>query len=231
MRVIVPLAGPDFEIGANQTRADRIVEGQPLLRRALESRSWWRAGTVGAADMVFVLRDTHVSRAFAEQRLATWYPGAQHIFLGAYTSGAVLTTLCGVALADAGAPICVDLADILFDGDVDPVAAFADPRMGGLLLTFPSSNAAYSYAELDAQGNVLRTAEKKVISSHASAGVYFFRDAPTLLRAIAHSLSHRDALAYNGLLFVCPLYNGVLAEGSAVKVAAVQNVRDIKMTA
>jgi dTDP-glucose pyrophosphorylase len=135
-----------------------------------------------------------------------------------------------IALADAGAPLCVDLADILFDDDADPLNYFRAPDAGGLLLTFPSSNPVYSYAELDSDGAVLRTAEKKVISSHASAGVYFFRDAATFLRSVAHSLENREALAHNNLLFVCPLFNGVLANGAKVGVAQVRNIRDVKVS-
>ncbi|WP_333573273.1 hypothetical protein [Sphingomonas sp.] len=231
MQVIVPLAGPDFETGADDTRAERMVEGAPLLRRALESRSWWRNGTVSAEDCVFLLRDTPVSRTFAVERLAEWYPGSRNVFLGAFTGGAALTALCGVALADPGAPLCIDLADILFDDEADPLDYFRAPDAGGLLLTFPSSSPVYSYAELDPEGAVLRTAEKKVISSHASAGVYFFRNAATFLRSVAHSLDNREALSHNGLLFVCPLFNGVLAQGSKVGVAPVRNIRDVKISA
>jgi hypothetical protein len=229
MNIIVPLAGPDFELGDGTTRAERVVEGLPLLRLALESRSWWRSASVGAGNLIFVLRDGPVSRRFADQQLHSWYPEAKVVFLESYTCGAALTSLGGLALCGVGAPICIDLADIVFEDSADPSVLFQDPRLGGLLLTFQSDNPAYSYAELDETGHVVRTAEKRVISEHASAGVYFFRDASTLLRAIAHSIEHRAELAFSGLLYVCPLYNGVIAQGAMVITSPVHNVRDIKL--
>jgi hypothetical protein len=231
MQIIVPLAGPDFELTDGTTRAERLVEGLPLLRLALETRSWWRSGAATAGDLVFILRDTSVSRHFAQALLQAWYPGSRTVFLGSLTGGAALTSLCGLALADDGSPICIDLADIVFNEEVDPVAHFQDERMGGMLLTFESSNPAYSYAEIDAAGHVLRTAEKQVISNQASAGVYFFRDASILLRAIAHSIRHRASLSFNDLLYVCPLYNGVIADGATVATVPVRQVRDIKIMA
>lgn len=231
MRIIVPLAGPDFELTDGTTRAERVVEGTPLLRLALESRSWWRSGTTTANDLVFILRDTPTSRKFADQQLLKWYPGSKTVFLSSFTGGAALTALAGLSLTDDGSPLCIDLADILFDDEADPVTRFQDERLGGLLLTFASSNPAYSYAEIGADGFVLRTAEKQVISDQASAGVYFFRDAATLLRAIGHSIQHRASLAFNGLLYVCPLYNGVIADGASVATVDVRQVRDIKVMA
>ena len=54
MKVIVPLAGPDFVKPDGSVKAEISVEGLPLLRRALESRSWWTHGLVSDADLVFV---------------------------------------------------------------------------------------------------------------------------------------------------------------------------------
>jgi hypothetical protein len=231
MRVLIPLAGPDFELEDGSTRAERIVFGKPLLRLALESRSWWQGdnGTT-ASDLVFILRDRPASRRFGETILVGWFPGCRTIFLGDFTGGAAYTVLAGLAFGDGDGPICIDLADILFTDSADPVRAFReDSSLGGLLLTFPSSNPAYSYARCGDAGRVLQTAEKRVISDHASAGVYFFRDALTLLRAIAHSIENKATLACNGLLYACPLFNGVIAHGKTVRISPVSDVHDIKV--
>lgn len=44
---------------------------------------------------------------------------------------------------------------------------------GGLLVSFESDQPKYSYAEIDENNIVKRTAEKEVISSHALCGAYF----------------------------------------------------------
>ncbi len=228
---LVPLAGPDFERPDGALKPLTPVDGQPLLRRALESRSWWRAGDLRPEGLVFVLRDTEAGRAFARDHLAAWYPGSNTVFLSAYTGGAALSALAGLALAaHLERPVCVDLADILFEDEAGAAALFAgDARAGGLGLWFEADNPLYSYFELDAAGLVRRVREKQVISACASAGVYLFRSPAVYCAAVAHSLDHREALAHKGLIFAAPTLNGVIAAGWDVHAARADKVVDLKI--
>ena len=47
-------------------------------------------------------------------------------------------------------------------------------KLDGALLTFESSEPCFSYAKINKNGFVIHTKEKKVISTHAIAGAYFF---------------------------------------------------------
>ena len=229
MRIIVPLAGPDFERADGQVKATLEIGGRPLLRRALEQRPWWVAGQAGPADMVFVLRDTPASQDFAQGALRDWYPGAGIVTIGRYTRGAALSALAGIALMERiDEPICVDLADIEYASTLDPLARFAETQAGGIVLTFPSDNPAYSYLATDAGGRVTEAAEKRVISDTASAGTYLFRDTACYPSAVAHSLTHADAVMHRDLFFVCPLVNGLVAQGLDVLLDPVTDVADIK---
>lgn len=228
MRVVVPLAGPDFVKRDGSVKAEVPIDGQPLLRRALDSRPW--SERVARSDYVFVLRDRPETRHFAAALLAEWYPGAATVFLGQDTLGAALSSLAGVALASASdGPLIVDLADILYTASIDPETAFAaDRRCGGIALTFPSTSPAYSYLRVDDANRFVEAAEKKVISRHASAGTYLFSGAAVFLRAVAHALENRESQQYAGLFYVCPLFNGVRAAGYEVALAPVTDVFDLK---
>jgi len=229
MRLLVPLAGPDFVRPDGSVKAQQVVEGRPLLRAALESRPW--AAAVASTDYVFVLRDTEATRRFATEDLESWYPGCGRVFLSAYTRGAALSALAGVALTtDEREPVIIDLADILYQTDADPAAVFAaEPGCGGVALTFPSDHPAYSYLRADACGRIVEAAEKRVISGAASAGTYAFASIAVVLRAVAHALEHAAEQTHNGLFFVCPLLNGVLGQGLSVRAVPVTDVRDIKV--
>jgi hypothetical protein len=227
VNAIIPLAGPDFIHPRFGVRPLVSVEGEPLIRRAITSRPWWRDGSLGPSDLVFVLRDlpeAHTLRG----TLLDWFPGARVVFLSDLTGGALLSALAAVALLPRPrAPLCVDLVDILYDSADAPSALFADPAVGGVLPCFPSDEPCYSYAEIGADGAVIRTVEKRVISSHASAGTYVFRDAAVFLRACAHSLDHAETLAHKGALFLCPAMNGVIAQGLRVLAPTVTDVRPV----
>lgn len=229
MRVIVPLAGPDFIRPDGTVKADLVVEGESILRAALTSRPW--AAEVAPDRYVFVMADRPETRAFASGPLARWYPGAAHVFLSQYTKGAALSALAGVAMqgADPG-PLIIDLADILYTSDLKPSAVFSrDSECGAIALTFQSSWPGYSYLRLDDDGRVVEAAEKRVISTNASAGTYIFANPSIYLTAVAHALRNFDGQQHNGLLYVCPLFNGVLASGYHVQLAPVNDVVDIKL--
>lgn len=226
MIVIVPLAGPDFEGNDGLVKSERLVQGLPLLRRALESRAWWGEAV---EQLIFVLRDTSRSRQFAGRRLTSWYPAADTVYLSAGTSGAAFSAAAGLSLVrNPDAPVIVDLCDILFDVDLDVRGAFAgSSRLGGLAVTFESDRPKYSYLTFDDGGDMLAAREKVVISNVASAGVYMFRSSAVFLRALAATLEQRETLAHNGALFVCPMLNGVKDQGLAVRAAPATNVVDV----
>lgn len=232
MQVIVPLAGPDFERDDGTTKAELLLDGQALLVRALTSRSWWQRGDVSATDCIFVLRDTKVARDFADRCLTDWFPGSRTMFLSHGTRGAAFSALAGVGLCDPAAVLCVDLADILYVETFTPLPAFGDdPALGGMLPTFYSASPAYSYARLDDDGRVTRTAEKQVISDLASAGTYFFRNPAVYLAAVDHAIRHESEQTHNGSFFLCPLFNGVIASGHDVRTFDVADIIDVKQAA
>jgi len=231
MQVIVPLAGPDFAT-ANGVKGKADIKGLPLIRRAIESRPWWLSGETTSSSLTFVLLDCPQARAFAAEDLAQWYPEARIVFISQATRGAALSALAGVALTgNVDAPLCIDLADILFDSHFEP-AVLRSEGIGGAALTFTSHKSCYSYLRTDADGRFLEAAEKRTISRVASAGVYFFRSASVYLRALAYSLDHKESQTYNDLFYVCPVLNGVRDQNLTVVLETVDTVLDIKdMTA
>ena len=216
MNVIVPLAGPDFVHPKLGIKPLMEIDGEPLVRRAVTSRAWWRQGITRAADLVFVLRVTPEAEQVATL-LEAWFPGCRVVRLSDLTMGAALSALAGAAmLVQPWRSLCIDLVDLLFESDDTLADHFADPAVGAAATVFPSDEACYSYLEIGDDGMVIRAVEKRVISEYASAGTYAFRDVATYLDGLAHSLRHADEMAVNGSLFVCPTLNGVIAAGSRV---------------
>lgn len=229
MICIVPLAGPDVVHERLGIKALMDVGGRPLVEAALTSRPWWRDGLLSADGLIFVLRrDIDASRRI-EEVLRDRFPGARFAWLSGLSGGAVYSALAATALvADPSAPLCVDLVDILFAGDTPLADRFAaDPELAGLVPWFPSSEACYSYLRMDATGRVWEAAEKRVISNHASAGAYLFRDTATWLDAAAWSVRHRDDVAVKNALFVCPSFMGLIAGGRKVAGCEVGDARPI----
>jgi hypothetical protein len=229
MKVVIPLAGPDFERADGGLKSEQLVDGRTLLEVTLEHRPWWRSGDVTDADLVFVFKDSPRVRAFIEGALLRRYPRSNQVLLSTFTGGAALSALAGVAMVgNVQEPLCIDLVDIMYASAFDPLVAFKRTGVGAIALTFPSRDPIYSYLRTDESGKVVEAAEKCVISSNASAGTYFFASPLVFLEAIAYNIRNRSSLFYKDQCFVCPLCNGVIAAGLEVILESVHDVRDIK---
>jgi len=229
--IIVPLAGPDFILSDGQVKAETPYRGTTLLQACLESRPWRALGGDDGAGYVFVLYDTEATRAFTTRYLRKHYPASRQVFLSAYTNGAAFSVLAGCSLAKSDETLVVDLADILYESDLQSPQALleADPSAGAIGLSFAATSPSYSYLREEG-GIVVEAREKVVISEHASAGTYIFKDVATYLVALGWYQSHPKYL-HNGLYFICPMFNGVIANGMKVLRSDVRLIDDIKVAA
>ena len=91
---------------------------------------------------------------------------------------------------------------------------------GGALVSFESNQPKYSYAEVGADGFVVRTAEKEVISTHALCGAYFFSTGKRF-KEVAHQLLDEPDFK-KPEYYVSLLYNYLLADGEKVRLAPME---------
>ena len=229
MHCIVPLAGPQLTHPRHGLIAKYPVDGFALLRRTLETRPWWIAGRLSARDLIFVLRDG-AEMAEIREAVEDWFAGCRVVILPGLTKGALLSALAGTAMVSAlDEPLIVDLADILYEARIDIEKSFAaDPSAGAMAPYFEACDACYSYFTFAADRSVDCAAEKKIISSHASAGTYIFRSTGHFIAAAGRALvESRDELTVGNALFVCPVLNSILRQGLRVLPFEVRNVRSV----
>jgi hypothetical protein len=226
MNVVVPLAGPDFVCEDGSIKGLFTLGGEPLVKYTLDSRPW--ASEVNHYS--FILYDCPAARLFARDYIKEWYKNSSIVFISRFSRGAALSALAGLSvLSNFGHPLIIDLADIVFNSDVNIEFLFQkSPSADGIALFFESSNPQYSYLVCDSSGYLVEAAEKKVISSHASSGTYIFRNCGPFLMAVAHAIQNESSQAYRDLFYVCPLFNGVIDQGKQILLVPVFNVLDIK---
>jgi hypothetical protein len=212
MFCVVPLAGPDLYDPRHGAKPFVPCNGRTLIEATLGARPWLTGGALKTADIVFVLRQLEQT-ADILARLRSLFPGCHSVVVDRLTAGTVFSALAGVALQPRfDEPLVIDLADIVYRCPDVQKHLLADPRVAGAIPWFRSADPAYSYLRIE-DHNVIETAEKRVISAHASAGTYFFRDASCFMRAATDVVAHPERHRLNGNFFVCPIYNRLAQEG------------------
>ena len=221
----MPMAGEGSRFArAGWTTPKPLIElrGVPLFQRAIGSVA------IEGVDMKysFIVRQEHIDKQHIDELIKDILPEARIFSVLKTTRGAVETCLVAEdAIDDEDAVVVMD-CDLEFRSKrynelvANALALTADKADGGALVSFESDNPRYSYAQIDDNGRVLRTAEKEPISNHALCGAYFFGSGKDFKR-IAHQLLD-DGTNGKAEFYVSLLYNYLLAEGKTVRLAPME---------
>lgn len=225
LHIIMPMAGEGSRfLKEGWTTPKPLIElkGIPLFKRAIGSV------VVAGAPMKysFIVRKEHIERYHLDERIKEILPGAHIFYVEKTTRGAVETCLIAEEVIDKNDSIVVMDCDLEFRSRnyVSSIKSILEKPIeevnGGMLVSFESREPCYSYAEIDENNIVKRTAEKEVISNHALCGAYFFSSAIGFLNA-AHNLL-REPVFTKPEYYVSLLYNYLLANGEIVKLATME---------
>ncbi len=225
LHIIMPMAGEGSRFAkAGWTTPKPLIElqGVPLFQRAIGSVA------IDGVDMKYslIVRQEHIDNQHIDVLIKELLPEARVFSVLKTTRGAVETCLVAEeAIDDEDAVVVMD-CDLEFRSTrynelvSDALSVSADQADGGALVSFESNNPRYSYAQIDADGRVLRTAEKEPISNHALCGAYFFGSGKDFKR-IAHQLLE-DGTRGKAEFYVSLLYNYLLEEGRTVRLASME---------
>lgn len=199
------------------------LKGKPLFVRAIESVK------VDGAPMKYslIVRKEHIDEYGIDSGIHEILPDAMVYSVEKTTRGAVETCLIAENGIDDDDAVVVMDCDLEFRSEaykrIIEDSLLNSNAQGGALVSFESQEPKYSYAELNADGNVLRTAEKEVISNHALCGAYFFASGKEF-KEVAHRLLDEPVML-KPEFYVSLLYNYLLAKGDMVKLAPMEDYR------
>jgi len=225
LHIIMPMAGEGSRFAkAGWTTPKPLIElnGIPLFQRAIGSVA------IEGVEMKysFIVRQEHIDKQHIDKLITDILPEANVFSVLKTTRGAVETCLVAESAIDDDDAVVVMDCDLEFRSKrynelvARALSLPAGEADGGALVSFESDNPRYSYAEIDDDGRVLRTAEKDPISSHALCGSYFFGSGKDFKR-IAHRLLD-DGTHGKAEFYVSLLYNYLLDEGKVVRLAPME---------
>lgn len=225
LHIIMPMAGEGSRFlkeGWNTPKPLIELNGKTLFQRAIGSVHI--NGTL--MKYSFIVRKEHIDKYGIDKRIKELLPQANIFYVEKTTRGAVETCLIAREAIDKEDAIVVMDCDLEFksktytDGIKDILSKRTDEVNGGMLVSFNSNLPKYSYAEIDNNSKVLRTAEKEVISNHALCGAYFFSKAESFLSAADRLLN--EANFSKPEFYVSLLYNYLLNDGETVTLAEME---------
>ena len=225
LHIVMPMAGEGSRFAkAGWTTPKPLIElrGVPLFRRAIDSVA------IDGVEMKysFIVRQEHIAHYHIDEQIKKIIPEANIFSVEKTTRGAVETCLIAESAIEENDAVIVMDCDLEFrsktylEGVRTILNQSANEANGGMLVSFESTEPRYSYAEVDENMIVRRTAEKEVISNHALCGAYFFSSAKGFLKA-AHRLMNEPVFT-KPEYYVSLLYNYLLSDGEMVRLATME---------
>lgn len=128
------------------------------------------------------------------------------IQINGVTEGAACTALLAKRFIDNDDELLIANSDQFIDTDInDFIAKAREGSWDGYIMTFETSHPKWSYARTNAAGKVVEVAEKKVISTNATVGIYYYRHGRDYVNG-AEAMIHKN-IRHNNEFYVCPVYN------------------------
>ena len=138
------------------------------------------------------------------------------------TEGAACTVLTASQFINNNDELLIANSDQYIETDINEFVRFARKgKKDGLIMTFNSSHPKWSYARIDKKGEVIEVAEKKVISNHATVGIYYYKRGSDFVRS-AELMIHKD-IKHNNEFYVAPTYNEMILDNKKI------HIKDISM--
>lgn len=181
-----------------------MVNGQHMIELALTSIK-----CSAPCRYIFLVLRQHIQNYSIDQVLTKLYPGCEIVTVDHVTRGTLETCLLAKNLIDNDDPLYIFTPDIVFEESYDLNAPWLETH-DGFLLTFKANDPSHSYTQI-ASGDVVKVAEKQVISDQANVGLYGFWRGSVFV-AYAESMIAKGHLS-NGEFYVAPVYNLMIQDG------------------
>ncbi len=164
---------------------------------------------------IFVAQQEHIDKYNLLPQLKSYAKNVEVIGIKGITDGQVCTALLAKKFFNNDAPLMNANSDQYIDFDINEyLDAMHSNNLDGMIMTMKSQDPKWSYARTDETGLVVETAEKKVISSDATVGIFNFRRGSDLVRSAEQMIA--DNIRVNNEFYTCPCYNYLINEGRKI---------------
>jgi len=164
---------------------------------------------------IFVAQQEHIDKYNLIPQLKSYAKNVEVIGINGITEGQVCTALIAKKNFNNNEPLMNANSDQYIDFDINEyLDAMHSNNLDGMIMTMKSQDPKWSYARTDETGLVVETAEKKVISSDATVGIFNFRRGSDLVRSAEQMIA--DNIRVNNEFYTCPCYNYLINEGRKI---------------
>lgn len=213
LNIVIPMAGRGSrfaDAGYKDPKPLIPVHGKPMIQVVVENLT-----PQCEHRFIFICQNQHIKDYGLTEKLKSYAKNVEIIGIDGITEGQVCTVLKAKDLINNDEPLMTANSDQYIDFDInDYLDVMQQRNLDGLIMTMKADDPKWSYAKTDKNGLVTETAEKKVISTDATVGIFNFRRGKDLVRAAEQMI--KDNIRVNNEFYTCPCYNYLIKEGQKI---------------
>lgn len=224
MQILIPMAGAGSRFqseGFENPKPFITFCGKTMIENVIENLGYDN-------EFILVVQEEHYkkySQVFDSIQFNIFQHGHKTLklqLLNGITQGAADSCLKAINHINLNKPLMIANSDQMMEWDPTKFKAwFLDSGLDGAILTFDSQHPKNSYAEVNSQGFVIRTAEKEVISKYATNGIYVWRRARDFVDAAKEMILCN--IQVNGEFYVAPTFNRNISWGQKIGIYPITN--------
>lgn len=219
LNIVIPMAGE----GSRFTKAGYTfpkpmieVHKKPMIQLIVES-----LGLKG--NFIFIVRKEHLEKYNIKGLLNIIAPNCKIIVIDKLTEGAACTVLLAKEFINNNKPLVIANSDQFIEwSPSETMYNFSTKKIDGGILTFDAIHPKWSYAKVDKNKVVTEVAEKKVISNHATVGVYYWKKGNDFVKYAEKMIQQN--IRVNNEFYVCPVFNEAIKDKKIIKTSDVDSM-------
>lgn len=216
INVLIPMAGRGerfSSVGYDVPKPLIEINGKPMIEWALRSLDL----NFSVHQFIFIARKYSNSQFNdrLDSVLNTLVPNNITIKIDYVTEGPASTCLLASNLIDNDDPLVISNCDQImrWNGNYFMSSCLNSPY-DGVVVTYDESTQKNSYAKLGHGGDVVRIAEKEVISNVSLNGIHFWKHGRYFVSSANEMISDNERC--NNEFYVAPTYNRMIRAGKRV---------------
>lgn len=210
LNIIIPMAGEGrrfLEAGYTDPKPFILVNKKMMIEIVIENC------LLPGAKLTLIVQKKHLVENSSKIDYLVKKYSCNIIVANGLTEGSACTLLLSSWIFNNNDSLLILNSDQYVDYNIQDFIDNANVRdLDGSILTFKSTAAKWSYAELDSRTNLVkRVVEKIVISEYATIGIYYYKHGSTFINSVCQMIANRDKC--NNEYYTAPAYNYAIRSG------------------
>lgn len=223
MRLVIPCAGKGSRFAEKYIYPKPLIDihGKTMIQHVMEN--------LKLEDILYVLicQKEHDDKYNLDSIFKTVSNNYKKILVSELTEGAACTVLLSIDHINNDDELVIANSDqLLLNPDIfkNFIETARKNKLDGSLLTIQSNHPKWSYARTIQENGVdrvIEVAEKIVISSTASCGIYYFKHGKDFVKGATQMIEKN--IRTNNEFYVCPVYNELILNNKYISAYNIDN--------